>query len=139
MKFWDSSAITPLLVGEPGSPTREAQLAGDPDMLVWFATPAELESAICRREREMALDAAGAAHARARLAALARCWLEVQPTAAVRARAVRLLRVHPLRAADAFQLAAALAACHEAPTGRGFLTADARLAHAATREGFDVG
>ncbi len=139
MKFWDSSAITPLLVGEPGSPTRDAQLAGDPDMLVWFATPAELESAICRREREMALDAAGAAHARARLATLARCWLEVQPTAAVRARAVRLLRVHPLRAADAFQLAAALAACHEAPTGRGFLTADARLARAATLEGFDVG
>ncbi len=139
MKFWDSSAIAPLLVGEPESPTREAQVAADPRLLVWHGTEAELESAICRREREGLLDAAGAAHARSRLKLLAGAWLEVQATAAVKARAIRLLRVHPLRAAAAFQLAAALVAFREAPTGNGFLTADTRLARAAALEGFEAG
>jgi predicted nucleic acid-binding protein len=64
--------------------------------------------------------------------------MEVQPTSAVRARALRLLRVHPLRAADAFQLGAALTAFKEATAGNVFLTADVRLAKAAALEGFEV-
>jgi len=49
---------------------------------------------------------------------------------------VRLLRIHPLRAADAFQLAAALVACEERPAGFSFLTGDERLGEAAENEGF---
>ena len=47
-------------------------------------------------------------NARRNLAALADCWVEVLASEAVRKRAERLVSVHPLRAADALQLAAAL-------------------------------
>ncbi|MFY9343542.1 MAG: hypothetical protein WAT39_13685 [Planctomycetota bacterium] len=53
-------------------------------------------------------------------------------------RARRLLANHPLRAADACQLAAALIACRERPDALGFVTLDSRLAEAARREGFTV-
>lgn len=137
MKFWDSSAIAPLLIAENDTALRESQLRADPNLLVWYGTHAEIESAICRRIREASLDIDQAAHARARLQLLALSWLEVQPTPLVRARAIRLLRVHPLRAADAFQLAAALTAFQETTTGNSFLSADLRLTHAASLEGFN--
>ena len=136
MTFWDSSALVPLLVAESDTPLRESQLRADPDQLVWFGTMAEIESAICRRVREFSLYAAQAALARSRLQVLSASWLEVQATPPLRARAIRLLRVHPLRAADAFQLAAALVAFHESTAGNTFLTADSRLATAAELEGF---
>jgi len=138
MNFWDSSAVIPLLVAENDTALRESQLRANSTMLVWYGTQAEIESAICRRVREASLDATQAAHARARLQLLANSWLEIQPTPLIRARAIRLLRVHPLRAADAFQLAAALAAFSEITTGNIFLTADSRLATAASLEGFSV-
>jgi predicted nucleic acid-binding protein len=136
MNFWDSSAVIPLLVSENDTPLRESQLRADSALLVWYGTHAEIESAICRRIREASLDATQAAHARARLQILSNSWLEVQPTPMVRARAIRLLRVHPLSAADAFQLAAALTAFNEITAGNIFLTADLRLASAAALEGF---
>ena len=138
MRFWDSSAIAPLLVEETATRPREAQLHEDAEILVWYGTWAELESAICRRERESSVDPEQAAMARTRLSVLTRAWLEVQPTSWVRERAIRLLRVHPLRAADAMQLAAALVAFKERTAGNRFLTADLRLAKAATLEGFAV-
>lgn len=138
MTFWDSSALVPLLIAHPDTPLRESQLRADPDLLVWYGTHAEIESTICRRIREASLDPSQAALARARLHVLAKSWLEIQPTGPVSARAIRLLRVHPLRAADAFQLAAALTAFEETTAGNTFLTADARLACAAELEGFDV-
>lgn len=138
MNFWDTSAIIPLLVSENDTPLREFQLRADPNLLVWYGTHAEIESALCRRLREASLDAPAAVQARARLQTIAGSWLEVQPSPLVRARAIRLLRVHPLRAADAFQLAAALIAFHEVTTENLFLTADTRLATAAALEGFDL-
>jgi predicted nucleic acid-binding protein len=137
MRFWDSSALTPLLVGEPDSEAREDALDQDRGMVVWYATQAEIESAIARRRRE-GMPAAEERAARTRLQMLAASWHEVQPTAVLRERAIRLLRVHPLRAADAFQLAAALTACRERPDGAEFLTADERLRQAAEREGFEA-
>ena len=47
----------------------------------------------------------------------------------------RVLRVHPLRAADALQLAAALEWSGGAASGM-FITYDERLRDAASREGF---
>lgn len=136
MRFWDSSAITPLLVEETDSVLREKQLREDTDMLVWYGTLAELESALNRRKREGALKKEGEKAARRRLDLLESSWLEVQPTVTVRERALRLLRVHPLRAADAFQLAAALVATSEQPRGHVFYTNDVRLNDAAAAEGF---
>lgn len=138
MIFWDSSALAPLLVAEGDSAERESQLRFDPRMLVWYGTRAEIESALMRRKREGLLDAASESAARKRLALLESAWVEVVPTSQVRDRALRLLRTHPLRAADAFQLAAALVACAERPTGWHFRTGDLRLRSAAEAEGFLV-
>ena len=52
---------------------------------------------------------------------------------------MRLLRVHPLRAADSVQLAALLVATSEEPSHLPLYTDDERLRTAARKEGFAVG
>ena len=52
--------------------------------------------------------------------------------------AKRLLRLHPLRGADALQLAAALTVAQNDPSSIGFVTLDMRLRDAASRQGFTV-
>ncbi len=138
MRFWDSSAVVPLLVVEPGTAAREKQLRADPVMLVWWGTAVEGASALQRLVREGALRAEEARAADARLRRLERHWVEIEPTQTVRMQSERLLRIHPLRAGDALQLAAALVACHHEPATLPFQTADLRLAEAAQREGFTV-
>jgi uncharacterized protein len=93
VKFWDASAIAPLLIAEAS--TR-------------------------------------------RLQALAAGWHEVDPSDIVREVAARFLRVHPLRAADALQLAAAFIAAEQRPASLEMITLDERLASAAHKEGFSV-
>lgn len=56
----------------------------------------------------------------------------------VQSQARRLLRVHPLRASDAFQLGAALVWAGNQPAGKLMHTLDERLAFASRREGFEV-
>lgn len=138
MKFWDSSAVVPLLVTEAATAAREKQLQADPAMLVWWGTPVECASAVQRLVRDGALHAEDATAAEARLRQLERVWIEIEPTQAVRRQAERLLRLHPLRAADALQLAAALVVCHHEPGTLSFLSADDRLTAAARREGFPI-
>lgn len=138
MTFWDASAIVPLLVDEPTSKTLASRRMTDPTMIVWWGTPIECVSALCRLEREGGLSADGWLAAARRLDALATGWLEVSPAASVRDTARRLLRVHPLRAADALQLAAAFEAAEGRPSGTTLLTFDERLRNVALREGFDV-
>ncbi|MCX6938160.1 MAG: type II toxin-antitoxin system VapC family toxin [Verrucomicrobia bacterium] len=138
MKFWDSSALVPLLVTERDTARRAVALQADSALAVWWGTAIECESALQLRLREGALDATGARQARERLAALAAAWHEVAPTAAVRTLAIRLLRTHPLRSADARQLAAALTLAQAGLPGLSFLSADTRLADAAEIEGLTV-
>jgi uncharacterized protein len=138
MKFWDASAIVPLLVGEATTGAVQALAVEDSSMLVWWASEVECASALARLDRDGALDAAGIAEAFARLAQLAQAWHVVDPSDAIREAAVRFLRVHPLRAADALQLAAAFIAADRRPPTLAIVTLDERLATAATREGFVV-
>lgn len=138
MKFWDASSVAPLLVEEADSSRREAQLREDPAMLVWWGTPVECVSALQRLVREDALTTEAALAAEERLRQLEATWIEVEASPPVRLQAHRLLRVHPLRAADALQLAAALVACVTEPGALPFLTADQRLRQAAAKEGFPV-
>ena len=138
MRFWDSSAVVPLLVDEEASPLRVRQLEADAVMLVWWETAVECASALERLVREGGLDAAGTRAAMVRLRELEKHWNEVEPTQQVRSQAERLLRLHPLRAADALQLAAAIIAADYEPKGLTFVTADERLAVAAAKEGFEV-
>ena len=107
-------------------------------MCVWWGTEIECVSAVARLEREDALAEPAMTAALVRLDLLAEAWNEVQPVAAVRSTARRLLRVHPLRAADALVLAAAVVAAEGVPASLDLVTLDERLAAAARREGFAV-
>ncbi len=138
MRFWDSSAVVPLLVSEAATLIVQRELEGDPEVIAWWGTELECVSALARREREGKLEAASIVDALDRLDALSLAWREIQPVGRVRQIAVRLLRVHPLRAPDALQLAAALVAAEDQPASLPFVTLDDRLAQAAEREGFTV-
>lgn len=136
--YWDTSAIVPLLVVESDTPLRSAQLLSVPGIVTWWGTRSEAISALCRRERDGSIDAETFEKGIDRLDQISRQWSEVVASDALRRRSERLLRVHPLRAADAWQLAAALLATNEQTVGSGFFTGDGRLADAAKKEGFSV-
>lgn len=138
MRFWDSSAIIPLLVTEAHSTAARVHYGHDPDMAVWWATETECVSALTRLERDGRLGAAEITVAIARLDLLGAAWQEIQPIARIRQIAIRLLRTHPLRAADALQIAAAIIAAEDQPASLGLVTFDQRLADVASREGFTV-
>jgi predicted nucleic acid-binding protein len=138
MRFWDASAIVPLLVREPSSQRLRSLAAKDTAMLVWWGSEVECVSALARRERERMIDGRVMETALRRLRQFADGWFEVDPNDAVRETAERFLRVHPLRAADALQLAAAFAASERRPSSLEIVTLDDRLADVARREGFVV-
>jgi predicted nucleic acid-binding protein len=136
LKFWDASAIVPLVLAEPTTGAMQALAQKDSSMLVWWATEVECASAIARLERDGALDEPAAVEAFDRLKQLAGGWHDIDPSDAVREAAVRFLRVHPLRAADALQLAAAFIAAERRPSSLEVVTLDDRVAAAARKEGF---
>ena len=136
MRFWDASAIVPLMLDEPGSNALLDLLERDAAIVVWWGTQVECASAIARREREGVLGRADAAAALGRLKTISNSWSEVVASDAVRNTALRLLRVHPLRAADSLQLAAAVVSAEGDPSILPFVCLDDRLGEAAGREGF---
>jgi predicted nucleic acid-binding protein len=138
MKFWDTSAIILLLAEEPAREGLLAVLDDDPQIVAWWGTSIEIASALARREREKLIGAADFEAAMAAIHLLADGWHEILPSDAVRRTAERLLRAHPLRAADSLQLAAALIAADHDPTTLELVCLDARLTSAARREGFKV-
>jgi predicted nucleic acid-binding protein len=138
MRYWDSSALVPLLAQDAATDRMQTVYGEDPTMIVWWGSPVECLSALARLERETKLDAVSIAKAARRLKQMQRLWQEVQPLEMLRDLALRLLRVHPPRAADALQLAAAIIASEHRPSTMDFVRLDSRLALAAQREGFNV-
>lgn len=110
----------------------------DPALIVWWATEVECVSALARLERDGTVPADALATVKTQLSELKRDWHEVDPVEPVRRTAQRLLRTHPLRTADALQLAAALAAAEGDPSSLDFVCLDVRLLDAARREGLAV-
>lgn len=96
MRFWDTSAIIPLVTSEPARAAMLSRLEEDPEVLFWWGTPVEIVSALARREREGHLDADDVAHAVMLLRRLSDAWSEIVPSEAVRRMAKLLLRVHTL-------------------------------------------
>jgi uncharacterized protein len=135
VRFWDSSALVPLCVSQPATQRARALHREDPDAIVWWGSLVECVSAIQRVHRDGHLSERDATAAQAGLHQLRTTWFEIQPGDAIREQAVRLLRLHPLRAADALQLAAALEWAGS-PAAGDFITFDERLRAAASREGF---
>jgi predicted nucleic acid-binding protein len=133
MRFWDGSAIVPLLMTE--TKALRGLAAEDPAMLMWWATEVECASPFCTsRTRARARPAGGDR----RLKRLAEGWHEVDPSDGIGEAAVSFLRVHPLRADDALQLAAAFVAAERRPSSLEVITLDERLAAAARKECFPL-
>lgn len=137
MKFWDSSAVLALLLKEKGSSEALKVYREDPDQTVWCLTEVEVASALSRRVRE-GMESEDEVLARNQFRFLVGRWVEVSSLEGVRARALRLLGTHALRAADALQLAAALIFCDERTESLPFVCLDERLADAARKERFPV-
>ena len=138
MKFWDASAIVPLLVEEPHSATVREILVEDPPMVVWWGTRTECISALMRQVREGGLTSVDERSARHVLHILMQTWIEMLPSDAIRGTAERLLAVHSLRTADALQIAAAIQWCQGLTTDQALVTFDRRLREACYREGFTI-
>lgn len=138
MRFWDSSALVPLVIAEPQTPRVERWLREDPGVIVWTLARVELCSALARRRRAEPQAARRLTAARHDVIAAWAHWTEITAVEIVRRHAERLVETHSLRAADALQLAAALVASEELPANLTFVTLDRHQADAAEREGFAV-
>lgn len=138
MNFWDTSGLIALEIDELHRELAVRRLERDDRMAVWWGATVEYAEALARREREGSLTRTEVSSLLERLRALPQTWYEVQPDQRIKGVATRLLRVHPRRAADALQLAAALAAADDDPASIGFVCFDARLNEAASREGFAI-
>lgn len=138
MRFWDTSAIVPLVVREAATETVQNWLREDPDIALWGLTWVELVSAVERRVREGQIPSSTRQAILQRMARVAADAHEVSDIAAVRSRAIPLLARHPLRAADAAQLGAALLIADPDPSSLTVVVLDQRLAISAEREGLRV-
>ena len=136
--FWDSSALIPLILPETRSAALTRAFNEDRHPVIWWVSPVECHSALMRLLREKHLSRDDARRAAERLRAVRSRANEIAPSDDIRTRAIHLLGTHGLRAADALQLAAALAWCEAQPTGETLVCADRRLMEAARHEGFDL-
>lgn len=139
MRFWDASALVPLVLREPQTDAVAALLEPDPEIASWWGSPVECASAAARLRRDGALSVAEEGRMLSAIDLLRSSCHEIQPGEELQRTAMRLLRVHALRAADALQLAAAITWGGSPPfEGAELVTLDGRLAEAATLEGFRV-
>lgn len=138
LRFWDSSSLLALAVWEPSSEKVEALLQRDEEVATWWGAPLECMSVLLSAHRQDRLSPADFLKARSALDHLRARAFEVQPTEEVRARALRILSVHPLRGAGAFELAAALIWCRERTHTASFVSLSEPLRLAAVLEGFRV-
>jgi len=136
MRFWDSSAVVPLVTKEESSARAQRFLKRDPNMVVWALTPVEVRSALQRKRRRGELGADELRESLRRLETLSKVWDEVRDLDRVVSRSFRVLDLHELRAADSLQLAAALVLTGNNPQWVPFVCLDQILLVAAEREGF---
>src|SRR5262249_42392612 len=126
------------ILSEPMTPRTRTWIAQDAAVTVWTLTRVELLSALARRRRERRTAPDILATARHQLLTAWEQWTEITAFDLVRPRAGRLVERHPLRAADALQIAAALVASDDDSSTLEFVTLDRILADAAAAEGFRV-
>lgn len=136
MMFWDSSAIIPLCVDEPKTKIVRNVTRRDGAIIAWWGSTIECCSAFARLRRDKLLDHKEEVQLRDLLQMLSDSWTEIKPSQDIKNTAGRLLLLHPLRAADSLQLAAALVWADKSPTKHEFVCLDHRLREAANKEGF---
>ena len=138
MRFWDTSALVPLFVGEASSDAVLQLYRADPVIVVAWTTVIECVSACVRRHRARQISDREAAAILARLRELRGQWNVAEPTVEVRATAERLVASHGLRAGDAVQPASALATADGREAELEIVCLDRRLADVAAAEGLQV-
>jgi predicted nucleic acid-binding protein len=138
VRFWDASAFVPTFIEESSTPEVQSWQAADPSITIWIMTRVEVISAIARKSREQPKLAALWTRAIRDVNEMALRWTEIWDAAATRLHAERIVMEHPLRAADALQLGAAIVAADGDPQSLELVTLDNRLAEVARREGFPV-
>jgi predicted nucleic acid-binding protein len=134
--FWDASVLVPLCADQPPGTARARELLDSYAVGVWWGTSVEITSALMRLRRSGNLTESEYLRAKTELKRMADDWFIIEPSDRVKNLAAEMLEKYPLRAGDAFQLAAAMEWCEGQPTGQVFLTADRRLAEAAEQAGF---
>lgn len=138
MRYWDTSALVPLFVAESATDAVRSWLREDGLIVTWAWTRVEIVSAVERRSRGGALSPEQRRSVLSRLDAFSAAWHEVVEMLGVRSRASSMLARHPLRAADAAQLGAAVHVQEQIGAPLQFVALDRRLAEAAEREGLAV-
>lgn len=138
MRFWDSSALLALAVQEAQSARIEPLLRRDPEVVLWWGTGVECAALLGGAVRAGRLSQDDLPKARSVVEHLRQRAFEIQPLEEVRARALRILSIHPLRAGQALELAAALVWCRERTQGESLVSLDPDLRQAAALEGFRV-
>lgn len=137
MRFWDSSAIVPALVQQQSTKRVLQLLTSDQSLVVSWVTYFECFSALARLERE------GMTPLEFNIAAtlldqLSTGWITIRQSEKLAREIRRVLRVHPLKCADAVQLGSALVAREALSDKLEFCSFDAQLNLAARKEGFAV-
>ncbi|HYC90343.1 MAG TPA: type II toxin-antitoxin system VapC family toxin [Thermoanaerobaculia bacterium] len=135
MKFWDSSALVPLVSNESTTDTLNAIMAADPAVVVSPITPVEVDSAVWRKARQTRDEVARQRSLR-RLSELRDRWIVVEEYAAVFEEARRMVARYGLRGGDAIQLATAIITRGNAVLV--FVALDEDLKAAARAEGFPI-
>ena len=135
--FWDSSALIPLVVEQQRSPSAKTLYARYA-VVAWWGTEVEIRSGLTRLKRMGQITTSEFDQAKYLAEKVIETWRPIQCQTDLARSACKLLEQHPLTAADAMQLAAALEACEHIPHGYAFITADQRLAEAARLTGFAV-
>jgi predicted nucleic acid-binding protein len=138
LAFWDSSALIPLCI-QQAQTGRATALFANYGVVVWWSTPVEIISGLTRLVRMGEADYEEFLAGKQIAQVIATTWLPIQPSVKIAAQACSLLELHPLRAADALQLAAAFEWCEGKPKRKVFLSFDQRLREAAGLAGFTLG
>lgn len=138
MKFWDASAVIPLCLKQPNTTVIKKLAEADGDVVTWAGTLVEGYSTFASLRQQDKLARKQEAQARHILERLSESWSEISHTKRVQEFAARLLLLHPLRAADSLQLAAALVWANGSPRALEFVCLDDRLREAAYLEGFQI-
>lgn len=138
MRFWDTSALVPLLVAEQASEMIARTYREDRTVVVAWTTAIECVSAFARKRRENQISEGLLARILQRLADVRAGWAVAEPTLQLVAIAERIVTRHGLRAADAIQLASAIGSSSFEGAQPAMVCLDRRLAQAAMAEGFRI-
>lgn len=134
MRFFDASALVKRYVREPES-SHVGSLLDEGGAIVSRLCEAEVSSALARRHRDGSIVTADYVRAISALRSDLSTLNVVEVSASVVSKVHSLLRDHPLRAADALQLASCLEIGERIGEKPDFVCFDERLNRAAAAEG----